>query len=648
MDSIDYSSIIHSPSFTFLVGPRHTKLTIQSGLAQHVSKPLHNLMNNGHTRESRHRIAVLEEEDVETFVAFCEYAYTGDYKVPRLPVPREYRVSVAESVHSPANSWRGTFRSGSVSSVPPPAPSPPPEFVDDGSKAVEVEPQPEPESTPVIGEEPDAEAAAETTAEVEAEMQTEGQQAETQQEASTEATAEETTEIKTGGVEEEKLAPEDNDSAEKDAQSDQPQDAGSSIPTEETEASNSNDDWATWPAEPKENNEAKGKKGKKKDKKKKKNLAVEEDVPANLTPPTTPPTNPVDLHELTPDNAPEESAEPVEPVEPVEAEEFAEKIPEIASSEIPAEDKPAETHSAEEIPAETNAEHASSEDANVQSEPSHHSNPMPESTPPREEEWESSNNEQQRSWPGPELEPGPESEDQQILEDQQKPIDPPKPVIDMSFAKQPDSSPRTPGMSLWDEFTTLQYTDEHQQKHQPKLNDTPTDLPYLTFHAKVYVFATRYLIPALAQLCLRKLHHDLMNLTLADPETSSGPIDSYEDPTISSLGLGLGGLAAQQVPRILDLVRYAYTKTTRLEPISPTSATQLRDNELRRLVVHYVACKVKILAKYHSPGDSEVATPSIRPIDGKIGGRRDDEPRSLRFLLDMTPELASDLVYRMM
>ncbi|KAJ6105222.1 hypothetical protein N7523_010032 [Penicillium sp. IBT 18751x] len=36
-------------------------------------------MNNGHTRESKHRIAVLEDEDVETFVAFCEYAYTGDY-----------------------------------------------------------------------------------------------------------------------------------------------------------------------------------------------------------------------------------------------------------------------------------------------------------------------------------------------------------------------------------------------------------------------------------------------------------------------------------------------------------------------------------------------------------------------------------------
>ncbi|KAJ6105223.1 hypothetical protein N7523_010033 [Penicillium sp. IBT 18751x] len=36
------------------------------------------------------------------------------------------------------------------------------------------------------------------------------------------------------------------------------------------------------------------------------------------------------------------------------------------------------------------------------------------------------------------------------------------------------------------------------------------DLPYLTFHAKVYVFATRHLIPALAWLCLQKLHRNLL------------------------------------------------------------------------------------------------------------------------------------------
>ncbi|PGH35233.1 hypothetical protein GX50_01929 [[Emmonsia] crescens] len=110
------NSIVHSPSFTFLVGPDHTKLTIQSGLAKHVSQRLDELMNNGHTRESRHRIAVLEEEDVETFVGFCEYAYTGDYSVPNpnaSPIGRRDSQGVA-GMASPL-----------VTAIRPPAPSPP-------------------------------------------------------------------------------------------------------------------------------------------------------------------------------------------------------------------------------------------------------------------------------------------------------------------------------------------------------------------------------------------------------------------------------------------------------------------------------------------------------------------------------------------
>ncbi|CAI7678236.1 unnamed protein product [Penicillium pancosmium] len=625
-------SIIHSPSFTFLVGPRHTKLTIQSALAQHVSKPLHNLMNNGHTRESRHRIAVLEEEDVETFVAFCEYAYTGDYKVPQAPAPREHRVSVAESVHSPVNSWRGTYRSSSMSSaVPPPAPSPPPEFVDNGLSKAETEniPQPQPELEPssVIGEDPAAEGAAEAATEVEA---------------GTGAEAD------TGVVEEDKAPVEsaEEPAEKKDDQPDETQEteaeAGLSPLPEadeqaEPEPSNDADDWASWPTEdktPKENSEVKGKKGKKKDKKKKKNqLAAEEDVPANLTPPTTPPTNPAEMHELSLDNATEEPAEPVDPVESIEPESVAEQPAEITSPEEgPAETSPAEAPAAE-------PEHAELEPPAEQD-----LEPVPETTTqsatPPQEEWEASNGDEQQAnevW----AEPG-DGDGDQDQPATNEPIDPPKPVIDMSFAKQPDASPRTPGMSLWDEFATLRYNDGHQATAPTTLNvdDSPTDLPYLTFHAKVYVFATRYLIPALAQLCLRKLHRDLVHLTFAD--TDGDLMDPYQDRAV------LGGLAARQAPRVLDLIRYAYTKTTRLEPISPTSATQLRENELRRLVVHYAACKVKELARYHSAGDSEVATPSLRPIDGRVERGDEGAPKSLRSLLDMTPELASDLVYRMM
>ncbi|KAL2004928.1 hypothetical protein VTN00DRAFT_2778 [Thermoascus crustaceus] len=104
-------SIIHSPSFTVLVGPNHTKLTIQCGLAKHVSPPLDHLMNNGHIRESRHRIAVLEDEEVEIFVAFCEYAYTCDYTTP------PFKISENSPLRTPLT----------PADIPPLTPSPPPE-----------------------------------------------------------------------------------------------------------------------------------------------------------------------------------------------------------------------------------------------------------------------------------------------------------------------------------------------------------------------------------------------------------------------------------------------------------------------------------------------------------------------------------------
>ena len=540
-DLANRHSIIHSPSFTFLVGPKHTKLTIQSGLAQHVSKPLHNLMN-GHTRESKHRIAVLEEEDVETFVAFCEYAYTGDYSVPQPePEPEEDpRAGVVESAPSTAT-WRETYRSASVSSstVPPPAPSPPPEHRHGGYGSVSgsayQESQPD---TLVPGSEtPVPEPVAESAP---AEVNTEEVSAPApvaEPEPATEPVPEDdiTAYEETGAATEE--PPEDVPVEEFPEVTDEPV----AVPVE-----------APGPWELDQPGSKRSKKDKKKKKAKKASKGayleseppMEEDIPpcepTSLTPPSTPPTY------AEPEAEPEEySAEPEWPTE-AEAEPQAEDWPE---------------------PEE------------------------PVSEAPMEDSWtQNQSNSQTRQ----------------------------RPMLDMSFAQQQAVSPCEPGLSLWDEFTSLQYTDESNPNPKP----TSQPLPYLTFHAKVYVFATRYLIPALAQLCLRKLHADLLTLPL---ET---------DPS----------LAAPKAQMVLDLVQYAYTKTARLEPISPTSATQLRENELRKLVVHYAACKIKELARYHVD-ESAGVTPSLGTVD-KV--ERIDATRSLRSLLDMTTELASDLVYRMM
>lgn len=577
-EGLSEHSIIHSPAFTFLVGPKHTKLTIQSALAQHVSKPLHNLMNNGHTRESKHRIAVLEDEDVETFVAFCEYAYTGDYKVPLPPAPREdIRKGVVETARSLGNSWRETYRSNSVSSaVPPPAPSPP-ESIRTAEPAAPAPTKPEPEPTPVI-EGDGAGKAAEQPATVEQEHMVE----------------EDTTKNEPA----EPLEDEETHPLNPDQIVDVPATDETLVQINAESAADAGDSGA-WEEMP-----VVSKKCKKDEKKhgKKKPLEQEptwtEEAAANLTPPSTPPPkNPAEVVDTT---------QNPEPESPPEVESQTEEK-EVVEAEPTAESEEKDAKPAEEQPAEAEVE-------------------------PAQEDWEQPSayptegdgQTHEDSW----------AEDE--VEEQNDETQPPKPVIDMSFAKQPDSSPRTLGLSLWDDFCALQYNDEHTTLPTIEVS-TSNDLPYLTFHAKVYVFAIRYLIPALAQLCLQKLHRNLLQLSIADAES----LDPFS-------GQDSGGLAAHQAPMVLDLLRYAYTKTTRLEPINPTSATQLRENELRRLVVHYAACKIKDLARYHSPGDSEAATPTLRPVDSKVERAKDSAPKSLRALLDITPELASDLVYRMM
>lgn len=601
-------SIIHSPSFTFLVGPKHTKLTIQSALAQHVSKPLHNLMNNGHTRESRHRIAVLEEEDVETFVAFCEYAYTGDYTVPQQALPRDDNRIKAEIPQSPTNtrnSWGHSQRSESFSSAVPHAPSPPPENLDSGPQVARQ--QIEPESEPTITEEPSAEAAAEENAETPPEASPEHGEQDPSGEPQASMTSQDEPESQPQPVAE-PASPE--------------HEAPLEAPAEEPEESGLLDEPRTLSAKEKK----KARKAAMKKQRELQNLYLDEPQ-ANPTPPSTPPLEP-SIDEPQPESqsegAPadvlaEEGTVAIEedaPVsEQVEPKAQPEAQPTIEVQDPESEHQPAEPEApeSEPQPAEPIVE---SEQA-----PEDHDNEAdsPAQNDPIEgETWE---------------------ECESKRDEQNQSPEPQKPMIDMSFAKQPNASPRTPGLSLWDEFAALQYVDDGQAPITSTSGPTTSENFYPTFHAKVYVFATRYLIPALAQLCLRKLHGDLLNISFTDPESVDQDAD-YGFP---------GSISGRQVPMVLDLLRYAYFKTTRLEPISPTSATQLRENELRRLVVHFAACKVKELALYHPPGQSGAATPAVRPLDAKLQrAELATPPASLRVLLDMTPELASDLVYRMM
>lgn len=107
--------------------------------------------------------------------------------------------------------------------------------------------------------------------------------------------------------------------------------------------------------------------------------------------------------------------------------------------------------------------------------------------------------------------------------------------------------------------------------------------PDIVFHAKVYVFATKYLVEQLRQQCLKSLHRDLLAFSLNRESASL----------------------------ILDLLEYTYTNTGRHEPGGKSP--------LRDLVIHYIACEARTL------GDNERFTQ----------------------ILDSNSEMGSDLVAKL-
>lgn len=518
----DYSSIVHSPPFTFLVGANHTKLTVQSGLARHVSQPLDHLMNSGETRESKHHIAVLEEEDVETFVAFCEYAYTGDYSVPGSDNREEYQEQVVN------NPFKGVFSGEPVTAQPDPKAS------DDAGK--------------------------------EQNKPNEGVQQYLEEQAPPTPEPENPSEEHIASPEEPEPVPEQ--------------------PVEQPPATQAAEEGD--PVDANEGAASKGKKGKKnkKDKKKKGGPAVEETT-TNLTPPSTPPPQKPERIENPPA---EETTHPAD--EWNQPQEMAE-APVAEEATQPAEPVATEVETWEQ------------------------SAPTPQEPGTVEPEKTDMNGEAR--------------EEERVAEEQMPSYFRKNSFIDMSFARQRFNFQHESGTSLWDEFAAMDYDDPRQTHgNRPPSSlsysaSTKGELPYLIFHAKLYAFATRFLIPALAQLCLRKLHRDLLNLGF--PEH---PMDSQDEEMYA--------LSATKARMILDLLDYTYNKTARLEPISATSATQLRDNELRRLVVHYAACKIRDLADFCPPVENTAGMPYPHKRSAK----------GLRPLLDTTTELASDLVYRMM
>ncbi|KAI0111711.1 hypothetical protein F4814DRAFT_363915 [Daldinia grandis] len=79
MASVPYEIIASSKPFRFLVGPDKKEFFMHGELIARMSKPLWTLVN-GEWKEGKERLTEWPDIDEGTFVRFCEFAYTGDYK----------------------------------------------------------------------------------------------------------------------------------------------------------------------------------------------------------------------------------------------------------------------------------------------------------------------------------------------------------------------------------------------------------------------------------------------------------------------------------------------------------------------------------------------------------------------------------------
>ncbi|KAK6087793.1 hypothetical protein SCUP234_01432 [Seiridium cupressi] len=85
MANLSYREIAQSKPFRFIVGTHHREFFMHADLVASMSKVLNVTVNgscNGAAKfeEALTNVAVWEDIDEDTFVRFCEFAYTGDYQ----------------------------------------------------------------------------------------------------------------------------------------------------------------------------------------------------------------------------------------------------------------------------------------------------------------------------------------------------------------------------------------------------------------------------------------------------------------------------------------------------------------------------------------------------------------------------------------
>jgi len=84
--SVSFQEIINSRLFKFIVGETSdgvpTEFSVHEEAIAQLSKPLHSLMKGG-LSEAQAGCAIWKDVSKETFEPFVQFAYTGDYSIPK-------------------------------------------------------------------------------------------------------------------------------------------------------------------------------------------------------------------------------------------------------------------------------------------------------------------------------------------------------------------------------------------------------------------------------------------------------------------------------------------------------------------------------------------------------------------------------------
>ena len=117
------TSTFSSKQFVFAIGDRATEYTVHGALIAELSDPLEALVS-GKMSEALNGRAIFKDMDEDTFVRFCQFAYTGDYTPPVLVHDPEVELEAAASYFAIPQDTRSPYLNY-ISSRPPAVPEAP-------------------------------------------------------------------------------------------------------------------------------------------------------------------------------------------------------------------------------------------------------------------------------------------------------------------------------------------------------------------------------------------------------------------------------------------------------------------------------------------------------------------------------------------